>query len=383
MHFVALYAISVLVASTIAAPQPKVPKKSTTGTSGRYIVSLKPDVNRDAVKSQTGVISTAAHDWDIINAFVIDGGNKTALDAVLNDPRVDVVEEDGIAQAGAQIRDHRAPWGLARIESNTKITGSVSAQNYTFSWDDGFGGAGVDVYVVDTGIRTTNTFFRGEQHLVPISADGNGHGTHVAGTVGATKYGVAQKVSLIAVKVLADDNFGAWSDIISGINWAVGQKQASGRPSIIQMSIYGGVNDAVDNAVTAAINAGVHVVLCAGNNNADAKDFSPARNSLAVTVGASTIDDTRASFSNFGNLVDIYAPGQDVISTWSTSDEATNSISGTSMATPHVSGIIAYIISKSGNMSPTNMAQTIRNLGLKNILAGNPVPNNLAHNTFI
>ncbi|KAH8832117.1 serine protease [Flagelloscypha sp. PMI_526] len=354
MHFIALYATLILSLSVAtASPTVKVPKKAPSGTSGRYIVTLKPDANRDVVKSHHGVVSTAAHDWDIINAFVIDGNNKTTLDALLNDPLVDVVEEDGITRVGTFITQTNAPWGLGRITSNSILSGSVSSLNYQFQYDDAFAGNGVDVYVVDTGIRTTHTQFQGRARwgatFGPFaSADGSGHGTHVAGIVGGSQFGVAKRVNLIAVKILPDSGSGSWSDGISGINWVVGQARSSGRPSIIQMSVYGDPSDAVDNAVTAAVNAGVHVVVCSGNNNTDAVNFSPSRNRFALSVGASTINDTRASFSNFGIYVDVHAPGVDIISSWFTSDTATASLSGTSMATPHVSGIVAYIIPRAG-----------------------------------
>ncbi|KAH8810544.1 serine protease [Flagelloscypha sp. PMI_526] len=387
MQLIAFYTTFLLSFSTftlsIAA---KVPKKAPSGSSGRYIVTLKPDANRDAVKSHHGVISSAEHKWDIINAFVIDGNNKTALDALLNDPSVDVVEEDGIARGGALVTQTNAPWGLGRITSNTILSGSATSLNYQFQYDDAFGGNGVDVYVVDTGIRTTHSQFQGRARwgatfgVGNADADGHGHGTHVAGTVGGSQFGVAKRVSLIAVKVLADNNFGPWSDIISGINWVVGQARNSGRPSIIQMSIFGDSNTAVNDAVTAAVNAGVHVVVCAGNENVDAENTSPANNRFAITVGASTISDTRASFSNFGIFVDVYAPGQDVISAGIASDNATATFSGTSMGTPHVSGIVAYIISKSGNLSPANMGLQIQNQALRRIMPDKPIPNQLAHN---
>ncbi|KAH8810550.1 serine protease [Flagelloscypha sp. PMI_526] len=387
MHFIALYTAFVLVLGAFAAsPAPKVPKKAPSGTSGRYIVSLKPTINRETVKSHHGIISTPDHDWNIINAFVIDGNNKTALDALLNDPSVDVVEEDGIGTVGTLITQTNAPWGLGRITSTSLLSAiCFSTLNYQFQYDDAFAGNGVDVYVVDTGIRTTHSQFQGRARWgatfgPSASADGNGHGTHVAGTVGGSQFGLAKRVSLIAVKVLPDSGSGPWSDIISGINWSVGQAQSSGRPSIIQMSIYGDPSDAVDNAVTAAVNAGVHVVICAGNNNTDAENFSPPRNRFALTIGASTINDTRASFSNFGIYVDVYAPGQDVISSWFTSDTAIATLSGTSMAAPHVSGIVAYIISKSGNMSPANMGLQIQNQALRRIMPDQPRPNMLAHN---
>ncbi|KAH8801303.1 serine proteinase [Flagelloscypha sp. PMI_526] len=387
MHFAALYAISLLVVSTVAAlATPKVRLKSSTGTSGRYIVSLKPDVNRDTVKSHHGIVTTAEHDWDIINAFVIEGNNKTALDALLNDPRVETVEEDGIARADNFVTQGNAPWGLRRVSSDP----IVNALNYFWTYANDYAGQGVDVYVVDSGIRTTHHEFEsgrakwGATFGPYASADGNGHGTHVAGIIGGTQFGVAKLARLYAVKVLADDTLsGPWSDIISGINWAVGQAQSLGRPSIINLSIGGSANSAVDNAVNAAVNAGVHVVVAAGNNNADACGTSPARTLWAVTVGASTINDTRASFSNFGSCVDFYAPGQTITSSWFTSDTATGILSGTSMATPHVTGIIAYIISKSGRMSVAAMGAQIWSEAQKGVMPDNPSPNAVAHHYFL
>ncbi|KAH8797602.1 serine proteinase [Flagelloscypha sp. PMI_526] len=390
MHFSALYAVILLVVGTVVAlAPPKVPLKSSTGTSGRYIVSLKPDVNRDTVKSHHGIVTTAQHDWDIINAFVIEGNNKTALDALLNDPRVETVEEDGIARADSVITQGDAPWGLRRISTNTVVSGSATALSYSWMYANDYAGRGVDVYVVDSGIRTTHREFGGRARWGATfgpyaSADGNGHGTHIAGTIGGTQFGVAKLASLIAVKVLADDTlFGLWSDIISGINWVVGQAQASGRPSVINMSISGSANSAVDNAVDAAANHGVHVVVSAGNDNADACGFSPVRAIWPVTVGASTISDTRASFSNFGSCVRFYAPGQTITSSWFTSDTATNILSGTSMATPHVAGMIAYIISKSGSMSVAAMWDQLWNQTQLGVMPDNPSPNALAHRNFL
>ncbi|KAH8796180.1 peptidase S8/S53 domain-containing protein [Flagelloscypha sp. PMI_526] len=169
-------------------------------------------------------------------------------------------------------------------------------------------------------------------------------------------------LSLIAVKVLGDNPLsGPWLDVISGINWAAGQARISGRPSIISISISGGANDAVDQAVNAAISQGIHAVVAAGNGN---------ENAFVVALGE----------SNFGMFVDIMAPGQDAISAWSTSDTATAVDSGTSMATPHVTGVVAYIISKVGNMNPGAMRVQIMNTGLKGALVDNPVPNNILHN---
>ncbi|KAH8813888.1 serine protease [Flagelloscypha sp. PMI_526] len=377
-------ALLIVATVVLASPTAKTPKKSSTGTSGRYIVSLKPNAQRGTVKSKHGIASSSAHDWSIINAFVRQ--QQDCVGSSLNDPDVDTVEDDGIASGAIEQIQRNAPWGLERISSDSHVAGSPLALLNAYDYDDSYLGVGVDVYVLDSGIRTTHTQFQGRARWGATfgpyaSADGNGHGTHVAGTIGGVQFGVAKRVNLIAVKVLGDNPLsGPWSDIISGINWAVGQARSSGRPSIISMSLGGSANDAVDQAVHAAIDAGVHVVVAAGNGNEDAVCCSPPRVRYAITVGATTINDTRASFSNFGIYVDVMAPGQDVISAWSTSDTATNVDSGTSMATPHVTGIVAYYISKSGNLTPGAMLAHITNTALFRVLVDKPVPNNLAHN---
>ncbi|KAH8813894.1 serine protease [Flagelloscypha sp. PMI_526] len=395
MHFTAVfYTLLTVMTAVMASPSAKMPKKSSTGTSGRYIISLKPDAQRGTVKSKHEIVSSSAHDWSIINAFVIDGTNRTALDALLNDPDVEAVEENGIASGDIEQIQRSTPWGLERVWSDdpSPITGPPLDLFNQYIYDDAYSGVGVDAYVLDSGIRTTHTQFR----FIPLkegrarwgatfgpypSADGNGHGTHVAGTIGGVKFGVAKRVNLIAVKVLGDNPLsGPWSDIISGINWAVGQAQGSGRPSIISMSLSGSANDAVDNAVRAAISRGVHVVVSAGNGNEDAFCCSPAKVIDAITVGAMTIDNTKASFSNFGPHADIMAPGQDVISAWNTSDTALAADSGTSMAAPHVTGVVAYYISRSGNLTPGAMRSHIINTGLGAVLVDKPLPNNIVHN---
>ncbi|KAJ3525701.1 hypothetical protein NMY22_g10464 [Coprinellus aureogranulatus] len=238
-------------------------------------------------------------------------------------------------------------------------------------------GAGVDVYVVDTGILTTHKEFGGRARwgtsFVGTSTDGNGHGTHCAGTIGSITYGVAKKVNLIAVQVLSAGGSGSTSGIISGLNWVASQAKASGRPSIVSMSLGGSASSSLDSAVASLTSAGIHVVVAAGNDGIDAQNTSPARAPSAITVGATQINDAKASYSNYGSIVDIFAPGTAIISTWiGSSNTATNSISGTSMATPHVAGVVAYLISKDGNASPAAIASKLQSLATKNALSGIP-----------
>lgn len=216
----------------------------------------------------------------------------------------------------------------------------------------------MDVYVIDTGTNVDHVDFGGRAHwgkTVPSNdadSDGNGHGTHCSGTVAGTKYGVAKKASIYAVKVLRSNGSGTMSDVVKGVEWAAtehvkkvkdGKKGFKG--SAANMSLGGGKSPALDRAVNGAVAAGIHFAVAAGNDNADSCNYSPAAAADAVTVGASTLQDERAYFSNFGPCNDIFAPGLNILSTWVGSKTAVNTISGTSMASPHVAGLLAYLLS--------------------------------------
>jgi cerevisin len=257
---------------------------------------------------------------------------------------------------------------------------NAAATTFTYTYDDA-AGAGVDVYVVDTGIYTAHPEFGGRAKWGATyggypNADGNGHGTHCAGTIGSGRYGVAKKASMIAVKVLSDSGSGTVSDIVSGLDFVRTSARTSGRPSIVSMSLGGGASTALDQAVVSLTNAGVHVVVAAGNSNTNAQSTSPARVPSAVTVGASGITDARASFSNYGPIVDVFAPGLDVISTWT--GGGTNNISGTSMATPHVAGALALLISRDGNSTPAAWSDKLKAGSIKNTLTS--IPSGTANN---
>jgi cerevisin len=236
--------------------------------------------------------------------------------------------------------------------------------------------------VIDTGVNTAHVDFGGRARWGGTfggykNADGHGHGTHIAGTIAGTRYGVAKAASIIAVKVLDDNNRGWNSDQIAGVNWAVKQALATRRPSVLSISIASDADPAVDAAVTKAVALGLHVVVSAGNENRDVKNFSPARAPAVITVGATSIKDRRwvwspDSGSNFGSGVDIFAPGEDITSTWIGSTTAIHRITGTSMATPHVSGLIAYLLSVEGRRTPANMLARIKQLAPDGILAGIP-----------
>lgn len=273
--------------------------------------------------------------------------------------QVDYIEKDSEVHTmeGGET-ETSAPWGLARISHRHSLTlGTFS--KYLYSAD---GGEGVDVYVIDTGTYPEHVDFEGRARwgkTIPSGeddVDGNGHGTHCSGTIAGKKYGVAKKASVIGVKVLGANGSGSMSDVVKGVEWAaVGHsenvkaakngKKKGFKGSTANMSLGGGKSVTLDLAVNAAVDLGLHFAVAAGNDNADSCNYSPAAATKAVTVGASTLSDERAYFSNYGKCNDIFAPGLNIMSTWTGSKYATNTISGTSMASPHIAGLLAYFLS--------------------------------------
>jgi cerevisin len=296
--------------------------------------------------------------FNLTNGFAVSSKAVPLLALLKALPGVTV--EDDILMSTTAIQTN-APWGLQRISTLSRVassTGTLKERQpvWTYAYDENLAGKGVDVYVVDTGIRCTHVAFEGRA-LCPAEAnfydggdnvDDNGHGTHCAGTVGSSLYGVSKKTGLVSVKVLGADGSGLTSGIILGIEYAMARAMATGRKSVISMSLGGGTSAALDSAVRMATANGVHVAVAAGNDNTDASNTSPARaaiNSAVLCVGASDITDARAFFSNYGPAVSVFAPGLNVLSTWSGSDFDSRVISGTSMATPHVAGALAYFLS--------------------------------------
>jgi len=348
----------------------------------QYIVVLKDDVG----DVETEAINLA-RDFDgdrngghtylrALKGFSVRMSEQQAL-RLANDPRVEFVEEDGVVSLGTT--QTGATWGLDRIDQrDLPLNGT-----YTYTPT----GSGVKAYIIDTGIRATHTQFAGRviSGFTAINDglgtnDGNGHGTHVSGTVGGSTYGVAKNVTLVAVRVLDSAGNGTDSGVIAGVDF-VTSNHLAGQPAVANMSLGGGISSALDTAVNNAINDGVTFAVAAGNETQDACNVSPARVANAITVGSTTTSDARSSFSNFGTCLDIFAPGSSITSSWNTSDTATNTISGTSMATPHVTGVAALFLETNPTASPATVAAAIINSSTPNKVtgAGTGSPNRLLY----
>ncbi len=322
---------------------------------GRYIVTVDDGARPAAVARGRGatpvVVLTRA-----INGFVAE--LTPAQVALLNaDPTVERIEPDRVVSILETQTQTPATWGLDRIDQvGLPLSG-------TYSYDTT--GAGVTAYIIDTGILGSHTEFIGR-----ISAgytaitdgkgttDCNGHGTHVAGTVGGTTYGVAKDVTLVPVRVLDCAGSGSISGVIAGVNWVIGN-HAAGAPAVANMSLGGGASSSLDSAVASAVADGVTFAVAAGNSNADACRYSPARAASAITVGATTSTDARASYSNYGSCLDVFAPGSSITAAWYTSTTATATISGTSMATPHVAGAAALLLQSDPKATPATISSRL------------------------
>ncbi|KAG2230537.1 serine protease [Thamnidium elegans] len=385
---------------------------------GSYIVVLKNNLSNQQVGNHAEWINSMSAAYSFNNGGeYLDGTNeqginhvyempsfkgysgkfdKKLLDAIRQSDEVAYVEEDSMVYASELQRG--APWGLARISTRDRL----SLRNFNkYNYNAEAAGEGVKVYVIDTGINVEHVDLEGRAiwgKTIPKNdedVDGNGHGSHCSGTIGGKKYGVAKKSIPVAVKVLASNGSGSMSDVVKGVDWATNEylkeKKAvlqSGKKfkgSAANMSLGGGKSPSLDATVNGAVDAGLVFAVAAGNDNKDACGYSPARAEKAITVGASTIFDERAYFSNFGKCVDVFAPGLNIESIWNTNKRATNTISGTSMASPHVAGLAAYFLSLSdGELSPKEVKNKILELSTRGVFKDLPkdTPNLLIYNGF-
>ena len=363
---VALIALSVPAAAS-AAPSVK----------DRYIVVLKSSADSQAVAAdharRYGVTDRVVYGSALEGyAGKVPPGR---VDALRSDPRVAYVEPDGVVHATTT--QTGATWGLDRIDQRALPLSTSFTYTNT--------GAGVTAYIIDTGIRFAHNDFGGRATSGYDAVDGgsaddcNGHGTHVAGTVGGSAYGVAKGVSLVAVRVLNCSGSGTWSGVIAGINWVTGQ-HGLGDPAVANMSLGGGASSSVDTAVRNSINDGVSYAIAAGNGNAGGKgqnacNYSPARVAGAMTIGATDRTDTKPRWSNYGSCVDLFAPGVSITSAWYTSNTATNTISGTSMATPHVAGVAAQYLQTNTAASPATVRSALYNNATPNVVKSSSTTN--------
>ncbi|ORE21432.1 serine protease 1 [Rhizopus microsporus] len=319
--------------------------------------------------------------------------DESILNAIRQSDDVEFVEKDSMVYANELQRN--APWGLARV-SHVDPLNFKNFEQYEY---DPNGGEGVKVYVIDTGVNVNHVDFEGRAswgHTVPsgdIDEDGNGHGSHCAGTIAGKRYGVAKKAQPVAVKVLRSNGSGTMQDVGAGVEWATTQHikdkataQKEGKKykgAVANMSLGGGRSRFLERIVNGAVEAGIVFSVAAGNDNSDACDYSPAAAELAITVGASTIKDERAYFSNYGKCVDVFAPGLNILSIWRGSRYATNTISGTSMAAPHVAGLAAYYLSLEDEpVEPKYIKDKILNTATEGLLDRIPsdTPNLLINN---
>ncbi|MFM7616144.1 MAG: S8 family serine peptidase [Actinomycetes bacterium] len=326
-------------------------------TEHTYIVTFRPgtDAKREASRFRAAGRTVRFTYTNVFKGVAVDLP-QPAVDALRRNPNVTRVEADGVATSTAT--QTSAPWGLDRID---QVSLPLSG---TYAWTDAEAGAGVTAYIVDGGIRADHTEFTGRvaSGYTAITdgggtADCDGHGTHVAGTTAGTTYGVAKSATVIPVRVLDCTGSGAWSGIIAGLDWIVSHHTSG--PAVANMSLGGGALKSVDDAVRRVIADGVTVVVAAGNSNASACNYSPARVAEAITVGATTSTDARASYSNYGSCLDVFAPGSSIVSSWYTSTTATSTISGTSMASPHTAGAVALLLSATPTATPAQIASRI------------------------
>ncbi|EAT76775.1 hypothetical protein HBI56_235280 [Parastagonospora nodorum] len=378
-----------LLPLTFAAPAPLAPRDGTP-IPGQYIVKFKSnallehsilnlinDLFQDATQK-----AYVKHIYNIgsFAGFAVTTTDSAAQQIRLN-PNVELVEQDRVIQIELEHVEEivqRSPvtqyttsstWGLGRLSSKATNSG-----RYVY---DSTAGAGICAYVIDTGIETTHPEFQGRATFLANFAedgsntDGHGHGTHVAGIIGSKTYGVSKRVNLFAVKVLNADGTGALSGVLAGVDFATNDAKSRGcKSSVANFSFATGKSDALNSAAANAASSGLFIAVAAGNSAADAIDTSPASEPSVFTVGSTDSNDRLAASSNFGASVDILAPGVAILSTWKSGGTAV--LSGTSMATPHVTGLAAYLLAYEGIRTPAALSSRMTSLANINRITGVP-----------
>ncbi|EMG9696073.1 S8 family peptidase [Acinetobacter baumannii] len=336
----------------------------------QYIVILNKDAGpskdfaQNIAKQHAGKV-LQSYDT-VLKGFAIylpDTAGAAFIEAMKKNLHVLSVESDTIVNIDATTQSN-PDWGLDRIDQKALPLNSTYSYLQT--------GSGTTAYIVDTGILSSHQEFSGRvlSGYTAISdgngtTDCNGHGTHVAGTVGGTTYGVAKNVNLVPIRILGCDGSGASSNVIAGLNWILKNGK---KPAVVNMSLGGEANASLDSAVENLFNNGYVMVVAAGNSNTDACSSSPARVSKAITVAATDSTDTRASYSNYGSCVDIFAPGSQINSSWIGSNTATKVLNGTSMATPHVVGVVAEMLQSTPTATPQTISTDLLNQASNNVV---------------
>ncbi|KAJ3126554.1 hypothetical protein HK100_010197 [Physocladia obscura] len=401
--FALLAAAAAAVANPVPAPEPSFAQPSIaagTPIANQYIIVFNKDIKPSAITAHEAWLSTLMSatvssanpliiqddnvidvaplifpDFDILRRYAMDGfkGYTARIPDVVAKslkklPEVAFVEQDQVMTISA-VQTSPPSWGLKRISSREKALPA----DYTYPDS---AGEGVDAYIIDTGCHVAHKDFAGRAKVGKSFSndnndrDGNGHGTHVSGTVAGTTFGVAKKANLICVKVLNGQGSGTNSDVIAGIDWVGTHAPTTGRKSVANMSLGGGASAALDTAVRAVINAGVAMAVAAGNSAGDACKLSPARVKEALTVAASDKVNKLASFSEKGKCVNIIAPGVDITSSWNNGKE--NTISGTSMASPHAAGVLALAYGQRNFSSVKELNEYVVAIGTRKAVANVP-----------
>jgi subtilisin family serine protease len=381
-HFgaAALAAVALAAGAQPASlPQPAAERFSSAPIPGRYIVVFHDRV-ADPAAEAAAVARSEGGQLHFTYTRALKGFAASLPDAAVarlrSNPAVAFVEQDQTVSLQQSLQQEaQATWGLDRIDQVDLPLDTLYSYRAT--------GLDVTAFIIDTGIRADHVEFTGRvlPGYTAISdgrgtSDCNGHGTHVSGTVGGTAWGVAKQVALVPVRVLDCRGSGSFSGVIAGVDWVAANPR---RPAVANMSLGGGLSSSVNAAVAGAVASGVTMVVAAGNSNADACLSSPASEPSALTVGATTSTDARASYSNYGYCLDLFAPGSSITSAWYTSPTATNTISGTSMASPHVAGAAALVLQSNPDASPAAVGSFLTSNATKNHVssAGTGSPNQL------
>ncbi|MEE1741732.1 S8 family peptidase [Streptomyces sp. BE147] len=324
--------------------------------SGSYIVTL--DESAPDAGSARGKALAKEYGAEIkktyrsaLNGYAVEASAAEARKLAADPAVASVVQNRTFTVSGTQ--PSPPSWGLDRIDQKNLPL------NQSYTYPDK-AGEGVTAYIIDTGVRISHSDFGGRASNGydaidndNTAQDGHGHGTHVAGTVAGSSYGVAKKAKIVGVRVLDNSGSGTTAQVVAGIDWVTANAV---KPAVANMSLGGGADSALDTAVRNSIASGITYAVAAGNESTDASTKSPARVGEAITVGSTTSTDARSSFSNYGSIVDIFAPGSSITSSWNTSDSATNTISGTSMASPHVAGAAALYLADHPGSTPAQVS---------------------------